>query len=314
MSTQPMDADLAEVVWWGTQTVRVRAHAARGVSRCPTRLVPYSASDPTGRHLNARCREDGCLGIVHSIYLTTVTRLQDRATGQDHVAVSQWVPYARRVVASQVAELDRAGRVARGLPAKPTRTDGVPGRVIEAMRHTTADPVRREWLEQLFRMVRAYVCRDNRQSVEWPTDMWAAEKCAVDGCFRSLGTPAARREIEQDVDEVLRVARDVAGEEWLGGTILNPFRAVVGPLPDDLDVGCPIDDADPAELALVSQFRTRYAASRTSGCGPDEAFLATSLAICGRQPRGAAADVIADLEAWLADRQAPERGPRRLGR
>lgn len=298
MSVQPLDCEIAEVVWWGTQTLRVRAHAARGVSRCPTRVVPYSAADPRAQHLHVRCWEDGCLGIVHAVYLTTLARLQRRAT-QDRLAVTDKLRYARRVVASQVAELDRAGRVSRGLPAKPTRSDGVPGRILAALRTSTEDPKRLEWLEQLFRMVRGFVCREHRRAAIWPTDMWAAEKSVVDGRFRALGTAVVRREIEGDIHEVLKIAREVAGDSWVAANILHPFLTVVGPLPEEFDIPGTEAEDDPTERAALVSFRARYAALRRAGWAPEAAFRQACAAVYGCDPRGAVADAIADLEAWF---------------
>lgn len=299
MTVEPLDRDLAEVVWWGTRTLRTRAHTARGLWRCPSRVVPYGPADPSARQLHERCREDGCLGIVHTVYAATTARLS--RPGGDATPVVDRLKYARRVVASQVAELDRRARVGRGLPAKPTRTDGVPGRVRAALAEHGADPVRRLWLVALFRMISGYVCREHRAAALWPTDMWAAEKSALDGRLRGLGE-AAGTEILADIQTVLGVARDVAGPEWVTVTILHPFLAVLGPLPEDIAEQGPADH-DPAELAVLAAFRSRYAAWRGRGLEPEPAFRQACGQIYGCLPSGSSDELreaIEDLEALIA--------------
>lgn len=298
MTTEPLDRDLAEAVWWGTATLRNRAHKARGSWRCPSRVAPYSVADPLAAQLHVRCREDGCLGIVHAIYAAASMRLQ--RSESDRARVLDRVRYARRVVASQVAELERAGRVSRGLPAKPTRTDGVPGRVIAAIDEQASDATERAWLEQLFRMISAYVCREHRAAAIWPTDMWASEKSGVDGQVRALGSEQVRAEILRDIQTVLGLARAVAGEGWVASNILHPFLAVVGPLPEDLSASRLLTDLDPAERALLVDFRARYAAARAAGTPPEQAFRQACVSLYGCGPSGTPedlADAIDDLEA-----------------
>ena len=295
---QLLDPELAGVVWWGTQTLRVRAHAARGASRCPTRSAPYGHADPFAQQVNLRCWEDGCLGIVHAIYAATVDRLA-RREGSDQQAVADRMRYARAVVASQVAELDRARRVARGLPARPTRNDGIAGRINEALGGATADPTQVRWLVQLFRMIRGYVCRDNRTSTAWPTDAWAAEKCLVDGGVRGLGTEGVRQEILDDIHTVLATAQRVAGRAWVSDSILHPLMSVVGPLTDEFAQHLPARDLDSAEQALLRQFTTRYAAHRRRGQHPAGAFRTASLEVFGQEPSGDLRDIIVDLESGL---------------
>lgn len=300
MSAQPVDCDVAEVVWWGTHTLRLRAHSARGVSRCPTRVAPYSAKDPEALRTNLRCREDGCLGIVHTVYVATTARLKHQ-TDREGLQVANRLGYARRVVASQVAELDRTARVARGLPAKPTRTDGVPGRVIAAVRAEGSDPLRREWLENLFRMISGFVCREHRRAVVWPTDVWAAEKSQIDGRFRVIGIDATRAEILDDIATVITLGREVAGELWMARNILHPFQTIIGPLPEDFDAHCQVEEIDPTDRVLLGQLHQQYAAQRQQGDDPQEAFRLACLTVYSCEPAQASADVIDDLEAWMFD-------------
>ncbi len=247
--------------------------------------------------VHERCRDDGCLGILHSVYASTSKRLAERGTGAP-TGVWDRLGYARRVVASLVADGDRSARVARGLAAKPNRTDGVPGRVLASLEATTQDATARRWLAKLFVMMRCFVCRDNRLSAVWPTDVWAAEKTACDGRMRLVGTTSTRQEILDDIRTVLSTAADAVGPEWVEGQILRPFRTVVGPLLDDRDGVVPRHEPDLWEGALVGHFRARYAALRRRGHGPELAFWRASVDVFGREPQGPTSDAIDDLEAW----------------
>ncbi len=295
MALQRVDTDIAEVIWWGTETLRLRAHQARGIAWCPTRAVPYGATDPWAQRLHLRCREDGCLGVVHEIYTSTTERLR-RPTASDEAPVRNRVAYLRRVVSSQVAELDRRSRVSRGLPAKPTRTDGIPGRVIAALTVSRRDPVSLLWDIQLFRMIRSYVCRPHRPVAAWPTDMWAAEKSRVDGRIRALGSEGVQREIAADIGRVVDLARDVAGSAWVAQTITGPFLGVAEPLPEDPDSAALVDSGDLADQVLVNLLRARYAAARGRGASPEASFREASLAVYGQDPAGPVSDVLGDLE------------------
>lgn len=125
MSAQPVDCDVAEVVWWGTHTLRLRAHSARGVSRCPTRVAPYSAKDPEALRTNLRCREDGCLGIVHTVYVATTARLKHQTDGRVYrlpTGSATHVEWSHRRWPSWTT-----ARVARGLPESPLEPMACPG-------------------------------------------------------------------------------------------------------------------------------------------------------------------------------------------
>lgn len=299
MATQSLDRDLAQIVWWGTRTPRQRQHAASGLSRCPSRNVPYSTADPYAERLDERCWDDGCLGVMHEVYLATHQRLVQREQ-QTAMPVEVRLAYARRVVSSQVAELDRRSRVSRGVPAKPNRTDGVPGRVLTALDTVSADPVQRRWLAKLFILISCYVCRDNRRSQVWPTDMWGGEKSHIDGQVRAVGTRATRDEILDDIAAVLTTARQTASYAWVADNILHPFLAVVGPLPDDFDQHCAPEELAPEERLLVGQFRSRYAVLRQAHA-PTIAFRSACLEVYGCEPTGDVAEAIDDLEHWPQD-------------
>lgn len=292
MPTFVLDPALSELVWWGTRTLRLRAHAARGCMCCPTRVVPYGPADPAARQLHLRCRDDGCLGIVHTIYATTIERLRghDEPTERD-----AWRRYARTVVSSQVAEMERKARVSRGMPARPTRGDGPAGRVNDALSESLTDPTEIEWTVQLFRMMRGYACRDQRTRPGWPLDAWAAEKSRVDGRIRALGTRSVAQEISQDIAHILEVADQVAGVGWVDDNIRRPL-AVLVPVPYDEPDALSAGVDDPVDAVLLSDFVRRYARWRVRGVPPEPAFHRATHQVFGCAPHGDLSEAIADLE------------------
>lgn len=292
MPAHALDPALPELVWWGTLTLRLRAHAARGGLGCPTRVVPYGPADPTARQLHLRCRDDGCLGIVHAIYATSIERLRDHGGPTE---MDAWRRYARTVVSSQVAELERRARVSRGMPARPTRADGPAGRVNAALSAGLADPAEIEWALQLFRMMRGYACRDQRSRPGWPLDAWAAEKSRVDGRIRALGTRGVAQEIGEDIARILGVADQVAGAAWVDDNIRRPLAMLV-PVPYDEPHTLAGSARDPVDAALLADFVRRYTRWRAHGFSPEPAFHRATRQVFGCVPQGDLTEAIADLE------------------
>ena len=66
-----LDPGIAELVWYGTEQLRLRAHLTYGTSSCPTRATPYIG----GFSGSQVCRDDGCIGVMHEVYAGTVSRL-----------------------------------------------------------------------------------------------------------------------------------------------------------------------------------------------------------------------------------------------
>lgn len=208
-------ARLAESAWWESSALRLAAHRQAGMSGCPTRHAPYAARDAAGAAANRVCEAHGCLDVFHEVLLGCLEKL----AGGIPERVEDVNRYLRRVVANEVADLERRARVRRGGPAKPTRTDGVPGRVIAAIQRETGDES--EWLIAVFRMVRSYPHRPGSLATAWPLDGWTAEKSAHDGRMRVLGTASARTEIRGDIDRVLAIATREAGAPWVHDNILG---------------------------------------------------------------------------------------------
>ena len=169
------------------------------------------------------CLLAGCLDIVHEIYSAVEPRLvSGHGRGRHAYEVRDHMRYANTVIGREISDYERRRRVAAGLPAKPTRTDGAASPVLAALAEAAADEVEVAWLHALFRMMRAYVCHPHR-SYEWPLDSWSQEKSLLDGAERSVGSETVRREIGADIALVLRIAGEVAGSRWVHSNIVDPL-------------------------------------------------------------------------------------------
>jgi hypothetical protein len=176
----------------------------------------------------------GCLDIVHDIYSAVEPRLTPAPKPERNAYdIRNHLRYANTVIGREVSDYERRRRVAVGLPAKPTRTDGAAAAILLALTAAATDDTAAGWLHALFRMMRSYVCLAQRPQ-GWPLVHWAVEKTLVDGIARGVSGNAVRREISADITLVLRVAAEVAGSRWLHENILDPLLAggYVGQLDD----------------------------------------------------------------------------------
>lgn len=290
-----VDPLLAEFVWFGTATLRRRAHVGAGRPTCPTRVAPYSSAVATVHQL---CRDSDCLGIMHDIYGRVLRRLEQR--GESVELVSERPGYVRTIVGSQVAEYEREARVRRGLPAKPTRNDGPARRVNEAL----DECVEAGWLQTLFRMMRGYACRDGRASSAWPVDAWSNEKSSHDGVLRGIGTTTARTELLKDIRAVIETAGRVAGKAWVNDTILHPLQTCVVPLDDEYDRASS-QQVQPADVVVVSDLRQRFRRLTLAGMPSEAALRQSSLEVLGAEPRCAVSEVLDDLLLSTAAQAQP---------
>jgi hypothetical protein len=229
---------LAELIWQRTSSLRWSAHRAAGQARCWNRQAPYGSADPDGTRVRGDCLLVGCLDIVHDIYSAVEPRLTPAPKRERNADdIRNHLSYANTVIGREVSDYERRRRVAVGLPAKPTRTDGAAAAILAALTELAADETAGSWLHALFRMMRSYVCLPHRPQ-GWPLERWAAEKTIVDGIERSANGDAARREISADITLVLRVSAEAAGARWLHDNILDPLLAggYVGQVDDRLSV------------------------------------------------------------------------------
>jgi hypothetical protein len=283
-----LDAGIAELVWYGTETLRLRAHVASGTRMCPTRLPPYVA----GARTMQVCRDDGCVDLMHDVYLRTVERLAHIAAAQE---IASRLAYARRVISSQVADMERSRRVSRGLPAKPTRNDGIASRICAAMAEEHPDEHEITWLNTLFRMIRAYACHDHRRSAEWPLDIWAAEKTKVDAELRSVGSMSAQAELRRDIAVVLSTCERVAGRQWVIDSILHPLLMVKVSLSDEVERTVPSVESSIDDRVIAHHVNSRFRALRAIGLDDATSWRQAVREAAGQEPVGDVREVLDDL-------------------
>ena len=219
--------EMGVLVWPHTRQERNRLHGQHAY--CP---APKSW-DPDIHSLDARCESVGCFDLFHDVLLATVHRMNQH----DRPPTTNVPAYVARVVQHELVERQRRHRVSMGFPAKPSRSDGVAGRVIAAITAGSSEPDR-TWLVSLFRILRSYPFTPGRTTSVWPLDGLTAEKCQADSHPRTIGSSEARAELRGDVEHVLAIARQVAGPQWVFDNIQLPMLAFHGcvELPEQLAV------------------------------------------------------------------------------
>lgn len=298
---------LAALVWQLSAELRAEAHET--AIGCRTRTAPYGPDDPAGTRLADSCRDAGCLDIVHDILLVVRPRLDDRRNEAARLgALQDPMAYANGAVRRAVADLRRARRVERGLPAKPSRSDGTAGPVEVALRERASGRQTADWYEVLFRLLRSYPCRPGAPGRSWPLDAWSQEKSALDGVHRDLGSPGARQEIDEDIRYVLAVVDEVAGAAWRFRNITEPLRrggAAAGPLPED-ELEHPLTDSLEGE-ALVRLFERCYHRLRAGGAQQLDALRSAAGEVYGSEPQAARRELLGFARELDARRTRPRR-------
>ena len=271
---------LAELIWQQTSRLRRSAHRAAGQARCWNRHAPYGPADPDGSRVRGDCLLAGCLDIVHDIYSAVEPRLTPAPRRERSYDIRNHMRYANTVIGREVSDYERRRRVAVGLPAKPTRTDGAAGAILAALTSGAADEMAADWLHALFRMMRSYVCLPYRPQ-GWPLDRWSLEKTLVDGIERITGGETVRREISADITVVLRVAAEVAGARWLHENILDPLLAggYVGQVDDQVLTA--VSHAGPDEELIWRLFRDCYVDALARGASRRQALTRSCRRVLG---------------------------------
>jgi hypothetical protein len=272
---------VAELIWQQTSRLRRSAHRAAGQARCWNRHAPYGPGDPDGTRVRGDCLLAGCLDIVHDIYSAVEPRLTPAAVpGRNPYEIRNHLRYANTVIGREVSDYERRRRVAVGLPAKPTRTDGAAAAILTALTAQAADEVAAGWLHALFRMMRSYVCLPQRPD-SWPLERWSLEKTLFDRVERMPGSEAARREISADITLVLRLAGEVAGARWLHENILDPLLAggYVGQVEDHRLTA--VSSTDPDEELIWRLFRDCYVEALAAGATRRQALTRSCRRVLG---------------------------------
>lgn len=278
---------LAELVWQLSAELRREAHQNDRSTGCRTRFAPYGKRDPNGTMMRQSCRDLGCLDLVHELLLIVSHRLEARWAQPNVERPADSLRYANTTVQRAVADFRRARRVAQGLPAKPSRSDGTAAHVESELRARSPDEGHAEWSVHLFRLVRSYPCRPGAAGRQWPLDAWTAEKTKTDCRQRAVGSPTARAELAADIRFVLKVTDAVAGAPWRYRNITEPL--IRGGADDPQPLGDTIGDhpltAPLENAAMVRLFEQCYRRLRAQGVSQVDAFRDAAQRIYGEPPR-----------------------------
>lgn len=277
---------IAPPTWTATAEARRSRHRTTGF--CPTKLAPYGPKDPFGELVGDACRVTGCFDIYHDLLTGVVTKVLRHTESHPHQPIANLAGFVSSVARSELTELQRAERTRRGRPAKPTRNDGVGGRINSVLKR---DPVIGEWLEVLFRIMRAYPFSPHHVCGTWPIQGLVEERARY--LPGSDGT-VVRREI----DLVMATATAEAGREWT-------FDNLTGPLMTEGDHSELSPDAPDCrtvhltDRAMASQLKDVYWSSRGRGLSPRAALVEASRVVCGKVPdmSSAVESILAELEA-----------------
>lgn len=252
----------ATLVWGATRASRQVLHTVRRFGPCGA-TAPFGEQDPTSRRPRERCEIAGCVDLFMDVWIAAHTAMHARfpdVRGELPAGASAYLAASAR---SQVSELNRRARAARGGVAKPQRRDGTVGRIAAACQ----DP----WLADVFRFLLGYAAAPSGAGGDWPLDALTCRKNMWDGGGRVPGARQAHAELRADVEACLAVARAVAGPEWVYDCILLPLanRPGVPVGPPDTDLPCPHARGDDALVedaaAMLRDMARRTAAGAAAG-------------------------------------------------
>jgi hypothetical protein len=241
--------------------------------------APFGPEDIAARRPRKTCEAIGCIDLFMEVWTHAHTAMHARFRDLEDVIPGAAVAYLIASARSQVAELNRQERVARGGVAKPQRKDGTIGRIANCYN----DP----WLADVFRFLLGYAASVGSQSDGWPLDVLTQRKNAWDVGNRVVGSAAARAELRADIENCLAVVRREAGDGWLYDCVLLPLanRAGRATLPNDGVGTPPWADADDAELDSAATIMLEDMLRRTQvGVGPGAALRAAVEAWLGHDP------------------------------
>lgn len=204
----------ATVVWNVTRHARHRLHEVVGAGSCRG-PAPFGPKDRAARRPRQTCENVGCVDLFMDVLLSAHSALHVRFRPQDGDLPDAAFAYLTTAVRSQLAELNRQARVARGGVAKPQRRDGTVGRIASVYKD--------RWLLDVFRFLLGYVASLGGTASGWPVDVLTQRKNLWDGGERVVGSTRARAELRADVDQCLAVVRREAGVGWLYECLLLPL-------------------------------------------------------------------------------------------
>jgi hypothetical protein len=269
----------AALVWSVTRPARSALHEKYLVGPCRG-PVPFGKDDPAARLPRQACERVGCIDLFMDVWIHAHAAMHARFGETCEVDKAAAIPYLAACARSQLAELNRKQRMARGGIAKPQRKDGTVGRIARSL----GDP----WLTDLFRFLLGYAGAAGHPAEGWPLDVLTERKNAWDGRGRVVGSAVARAELRQDVESCITAARREEGDGWIYDYLLLPLanRPGQATLPAGLDGALPSVDADSeARLAEAAASVLDDLLHRMrDGASPGTALLAAVDAWLGGDP------------------------------
>lgn len=257
---------VAEAAWGATREERkTRFHNGYP---CPTRTVPYGAANRDGHLAHERCVLSGCLDLFHDVVVHVLIKLG----AEEESAVDNPAAFSFRIASRELVEVKRNERSHSGFPAKPTRNDGVAGRVNAALDSHHDD--HGAWLVALFRILRSYPFSSQHVPGRWPVEGLAQERA------RRLPRETSSPEIVRlEISQVMSIATTVAGPDWVYTNLTLPIQAsgARAELPDTL--ASPSEDVE--TRILCGRLRETYQHLRRAGLTPQQAFADAALQVTG---------------------------------
>ena len=268
----------AAIAWGVTRQVRRVRHEGYRAGTCRG-TTPFGPYDPAARLPREGCKSTGCVDLFMDVWLHAHTAMHAKF---GHDTQDAALAYFTATARSQLQEISRQQRAARGGVSKPQRRDGVIGRIAR----TFDDP----WLEDVLRFLLGYAASAGGESDGWPLDMLTLRKNDWDNRDRIAGSAAARAELRADVEACVAAIRREAGDGWLYECVLLPLanRGGLAPLPENAEDIHPLSHADDTPLdeaaeSMLQDFRRRA----HTGLSPQSALRAAVAAWLGDDPHPA---------------------------
>lgn len=216
----------ATIAWSVTRESRKARHETYRTGPCRG-AAPFGPHDLAARLPRPACDSPGCVDLFMDVWLHAHTVIHDKFGDMTGGVPNAALAYFTTAARSQLQEIGRQARVARGGVAKPKRVDGVVGRVARSFR----DP----WLADIFRFLLGYAASAGGEADGWPIDVLTLRKNERDRGDRVMGSAVARAELRADVEACVAAVRLEAGDIWLYECVLLPLanRGGLAPFPDD---------------------------------------------------------------------------------
>lgn len=253
--------EIAEIMWQTTAAWRVTT--CHDDKRCPTTRAPYGNDDPDAHLVAEECLQAGCLDLVHDLWAHVSAALEKPSVQQRLTEISNPGGYIRQMVTRRLSDIRRQERVKRGFPARTNRNDGAPGRVNATL--LAFGGRRCQWLVRLFRILRSYPFGPNHVPGRWPVSGLVVEH------QKNYKETLDETQVLDDINTVLRVARETLGATWVHDNLTLPTRS--SSHLEELSDTSALADPPTIEHVELSMLLSRYDRLQRKGRSSDDALL-----------------------------------------